>query len=151
MIIITDNMDITNININAYNTNIIKTNLTMIEVINKMVFCTEAKQLVNNFRVYPIDKNLDFSDFVKIANKTRYSYYPVINKDNQCMGLIKFSNVGYSNKKKVILVDHNSYEQSAIGLEEAEIIEIIDHHNISNIGTNMPITFRNIQIGRAHV
>lgn len=147
MIIITDNMDITNININAYNTNIIKTNLTMIEVINKMIFCTEAKQLVNNFRVYPIDKNLDFSDFVKIANKTRYSYYPVINKDNQCMGLIKFSNVGYSNKKKVILVDHNSYEQSAIGLEEAEIIEIIDHHNISNIGTNMPITFRNIPVG----
>lgn len=147
MIIITDNMDITNININAYNTNIIKTNLTMIEVINKMVFCTEAKQLVNNFRVYPIDKNLDFSDFVKIANKTRYSYYPVINKDNQCMGLIKFSNVGYSNKKKVILVDHNSYEQSAVGLNEAEILEIIDHHNISNIGTTHPINFRNMPVG----
>ena len=59
MIIITDNMDITNLNINAYNTNIIKTNLTMIEVINKMIFCTEAKQVVNHFRVYPIDKNLN--------------------------------------------------------------------------------------------
>ena len=37
--------------------------------------------------------------------------------------------------KKVILVDHNSYEQSVIGLNEAEILEIIDHHNIGSIGT----------------
>ena len=47
----------------------------------------------------------------------------------------------------MILVDHNSYEQSAIGLEEAEILEIIDHHNISNIGTTHPINFRNMPVG----
>ena len=45
------------------------------------------------------------------------------------------------------MVDHNSYEQSALGLEEADILEIIDHHNISNIGTNHPINFRNMPVG----
>ena len=63
------------------------------------------------------------------------------------MGIIRFSDVGLSNKKKVILVDHNSYEQSAIGLEDANILEIIDHHNIGTIGTNMPISFRNMPVG----
>ena len=55
--------------------------------------------------------------------------------------------MGYRNKKKVILVDHNSYEQSAIGLDEADILEIIDHHNIANIGTSHPINFRNMPVG----
>ena len=46
-----------------------------------------------------------------------------------------------------MLVDHNSYEQSAIGLEEADILEIVDHHNIANIGTTHPINFRNMPVG----
>ena len=44
-------------------------------------------------------------------------------------------------KEKVILVDHNNYSQSIDGLEEAQILEIIDHHNLGDIGTNNPITF----------
>ena len=87
------------------------------------------------------------NDFIKLANKTRYSYYPVLNKRGKCNGIIRFSDVGFRSKKNVILVDHNSYEQSAIGLEEANILEIIDHHNIGTIGTNMPISFRNMPVG----
>ena len=45
------------------------------------------------------------------------------------------------------MVDHNSYEQSAVGLEEADILEIVDHHNIANIGTKNPINFRNMPVG----
>lgn len=87
------------------------------------------------------------SDFVKLSNKTHYSYYPVINEKDVCVGILRVSDVTYDNKKKVILVDHNSYEQSAIGIEETEILEIIDHHNISGIGTNAPINFRNMPLG----
>ena len=82
-----------------------------------------------------------------IANKTRYSYYPVINEDDECIGILRLSDVSYDNRQKVILVDHNNYEQSAIGLDEADILEIIDHHNIGSIGTNMPINFRNMPVG----
>ena len=50
-------------------------------------------------------------------------------------------------RKKVILVDHNSYDQSVDGLDEADIIEIIDHHNIGTVGTKTPINFRNMPVG----
>lgn len=110
--------------------------------------------LANNVATIPYTKNIlcineheNISDFLNIANKTRYSYYPVINEKEKCVGIIRISDVTYENKKKVILVDHNSYEQSAIGLEETEILEIIDHHNIGSIGTNMPINFRNMPVG----
>ncbi|UKI27296.1 MAG: DHH family phosphoesterase [Bacilli bacterium] len=92
-------------------------------------------------------KNDSVNDFIKIANKTRYSYYPVLNGKGRCNGIIRFSDVGFRSRKNVILVDHNSYEQSAIGLEDANILEIIDHHNIGTIGTNMPISFRNMPVG----
>ena len=87
------------------------------------------------------------SDFMGIANKTRFSYYPVIDEDEKCKGILRMSDVSYDNRKNVILVDHNSYEQSAIGLEETNIVEIVDHHNIGSIGTNMPINFRNMPVG----
>lgn len=94
-----------------------------------------------------INEHENVSDFMKIANKTRYSYYPVINENEKCTGILRLSDVAYDNKQKVILVDHNTYEQSAIGLDEADILEIVDHHNIGSIGTNMPINFRNMPVG----
>jgi len=94
-----------------------------------------------------IKEHENISDFMNTANKTRYTYYPVSNEKDECKGILRVSDVTYENKKKVILVDHNSYEQSAIGLEETEILEIIDHHNIGSIGTNMPINFRNMPVG----
>lgn len=62
-------------------------------------------------------------------------------------GLIRKSELAKSNKRKVILVDHNEIEQSAIGLEEAEIIEIVDHHKIGRVSTKVPINFRNMIVG----
>ena len=50
-------------------------------------------------------------------------------------------------RKKVILVDHNEPSQSADGLNEADILEIVDHHNIGKISTLLPINFRNMSVG----
>ena len=50
-------------------------------------------------------------------------------------------------RKDVILVDHNDPSQSVDGLNEANIIEIVDHHNIGTINTNKPINFRNMLVG----
>ena len=51
------------------------------------------------------------------------------------------------NRKQVILVDHNDSNQSVEGLDEADILEIIDHHNLGSLTTNMPINFRNMTGG----
>lgn len=50
-------------------------------------------------------------------------------------------------RKKVILVDHNQQSQSVDGIDEAEILEVIDHHNLGTIGTSMPINFRCMPVG----
>lgn len=127
--------------------NVIYTSFTTLETTKIFSLCNNVTTILNPDKVLCVNENDDINDFIKLANKTRYSYYPVLNKNDKCMGILRFSDVGFSNKKKVILVDHNSYEQSAIGLEDASILEIIDHHNIGTIGTNMPINFRNMPVG----
>lgn len=127
--------------------NIIRTSFESLETIKKINFCNNVSSIINTRKVHTVDIDDDLSSFINSAEKTKYTYYPIVNKAKKCLGIIKFSDVGYHNRKKVILVDHNSYEQSVIGLEEAEILEIIDHHNISNIGTTTPINFRNMPVG----
>ena len=127
--------------------NIIRTKYQSLETIKKINFCNNVDTILNTTKVHSVYEDDDLSDFINAASKTRYTYYPIINKEKKCLGIIKFADVRYNNKKKVILVDHNSYEQSVIGLNEAEILEIIDHHNISNIGTSLPINFRNMPVG----
>ena len=127
--------------------NIIRTPYDTLTTTKMFHLANRVSTIFNNEKILCINENEDVSEFVNIANKTRYSYYPVLNKNDRCMGILRLSDVVFDNKKKVILVDHNSYEQSAVGLEETEILEIVDHHNIGSIGTNMPISFRNMPVG----
>jgi len=127
--------------------NIIRTPYNTLTTTKMIHLANKVSTVYNNDKILCINDYEDVKEFVNIANKTRYSYYPVLNKSEKCMGILRLSDVVFDNKKKVILVDHNSYEQSAIGLDETEILEIVDHHNIGNIGTNMPISFRNMPVG----
>ena len=88
-----------------------------------------------------------YDDFIEDTAKLGFNNYPVIDKNNVCKGLIRITDINKKNRKKVILVDHNESEQSVIGLEEAEILEVIDHHKIGDISTNNPINFRNMAVG----
>lgn len=127
-----------NIIMSAYNT------LYTSRVFN---LCNYTKTIMNTNSILCVNENDNLSDFIEMANKKKYSYYPVLDNKGRCLGIIRLSDVVSNKKKKVILVDHNSYEQSAIGLEETEILEVIDHHNIGNVATNMPINFRNMPVG----
>lgn len=129
------------------NVNIIVTPYTTLETTKVFNLCNNVTTILNTEKVLCVSENDDINEFIKMANKTRYSYYPVLDRKDRCMGIIRLSDVNFIHKKNVILVDHNSYEQSAIGLEDANILEIIDHHNIGTIGTNMPINFRNMPVG----
>ena len=130
--------------------NIINTSHHTIITARKFSLANKIKTLNYEKNLLSINENVNVTDFIKISNKTRYSYYPVVNDKEECVGILRVSDVAYDKKQKVILVDHNTYEQSARGLEEAEILEIIDHHNIGSIGTNMPISFRNMPVGSSN-
>ena len=87
------------------------------------------------------------SDIVDINSKLKHTNYPVIDKNNKCLGLLKITDLSEKRPKKVILVDHNEKLQSADGLDEAEILEIFDHHALSSLTTSNPINFRNMAVG----
>lgn len=130
--------------------NIIKTSFDTFKVTRVLNMCKYANDILSVRNALCIKDIDDVKEFVSIANQTKYSYYPVIDGDNKCLGIVRLSDVNDVKKQKVILVDHNSYDQSVIGLEEAEILEIVDHHNIGTIGTSKPINFRNMPVGSSN-
>lgn len=97
--------------------------------------------------VVSFQEDEDLKDFVDFANKTKYSNYPILNKNNECLGILRLSDINDKKRKQVILVDHNEEAQSVDGLEEADIIEIVDHHKIGTIDTSFPINFRAMPVG----
>lgn len=105
------------------------------------------ESIINNKNIITFNE-LDTLDYVKqTAAEVKYSNYPVINSKDECLGILRLGDIDIVDKKGVILVDHNEYEQSVDGLHQAEIVEIIDHHKIGSIGTDIPINFRNMPVG----
>lgn len=79
--------------------------------------------------------------------QTRYRSYPVIDNDRKVVGSVARFHLISANKKKLVLVDHNERSQSVHGIEEAEVLEVIDHHRIADLQTGLPIYFRNEPVG----
>ena len=93
-------------------------------------------------------KTDDTLDVVREAMaKSRFRSYPVVDTTNKVVGSISRYHLISSRKKKLILVDHNERNQSIDDIDEAEIIEIIDHHRVANILTTSPVFFRAEPVG----
>ncbi|MDO5696213.1 MAG: putative manganese-dependent inorganic diphosphatase [Eubacteriales bacterium] len=85
-------------------------------------------------------------DIQTVMAKTRFRDFPIV-ENGQYAGLISRRNLLDVNRKRVILVDHNEVGQAVDGIEDAEILEIIDHHKIAAPETQLPIYFRNQPLG----
>ncbi len=90
----------------------------------------------------------DFIDDVKeTMQRYRHRDFPVVDKDNNFLGMISRRKLLGARKKRMILVDHNEMSQAVDGLMDAEILEVIDHHRIGSLETNGPVYFRNQPLG----
>lgn len=127
--------------------NVIISKYNSFETTNRVILSNCIISININMKPVTINSKDYRTDFLGLASKTGHTNYPVVNNKNECLGLLKVTLADNYTKQKVILVDHNSFSQSAIGIEEAEITEIIDHHNLSSIGTNVPINFRSMPVG----
>lgn len=87
------------------------------------------------------------TDFLEISNKVKHTNYPIVNSKGNCDGMLRVIDTGEVTKKKVILVDHNEPMQSVDGIDEADILEVVDHHNIGDINTSVPINVRCMAVG----
>ena len=90
----------------------------------------------------------DTVDEIKdVMAKKRHRDFPVISKDGRYLGMLSRRNLLGANGKQVIMVDHNELGQALDGMENAEILEIIDHHRLGTIQTLGPVYFRNQPLG----
>ena len=79
--------------------------------------------------------------------QTRYRSYPVIDSAGHFAGFVSRYHLINQHRKKVILVDHSEKAQTINGIDQAELLEIVDHHRIGDIQTGSPIYYRNEPIG----
>ncbi|MHB8124990.1 MAG: putative manganese-dependent inorganic diphosphatase [Desulfitobacteriaceae bacterium] len=87
------------------------------------------------------------SEVKKKMLETRYRNYPVLDDEDRVVGLISRYDLLSMSRKKVILVDHNEWGHAVTGADQAQILEIIDHHRVGGIQTGEPIVFRNEPVG----
>ena len=104
-----------------------------------------AKMLEGNILKFSLNTSVD--DAQKIMAKSRHRFFPVIDEEGNYVGLVSSPNMLNVQKKHVILVDHNERSQAIDGLEQAEIMEIIDHHRIGGLETSGPVWFRLVPVG----
>lgn len=83
----------------------------------------------------------------KVMASVRHHYFPVLDENGKYVGVVSRRNLLNSHKKQLILVDHNEKAQAVEGVEEAEILEIVDHHRIGTLETSDPVYFRNAPVG----
>lgn len=93
-------------------------------------------------------RTVDFVDDIQeTMAKKRFRDFPIVDTQNKYIGMISRRNLLDLDKKKIILVDHNEKTQAVDGFDEAEILEIIDHHRLGNMETDTPLYFRNQPVG----
>lgn len=90
----------------------------------------------------------DYVDEVReTMSKIRHRDFPILNENGNYAGMVSRRNLMNMQKKQVILVDHNEKAQAVDGIDEAEILEIIDHHRLGSLETVSPVYFRNQPLG----
>ena len=90
----------------------------------------------------------DYIDEIReVMASKRHRDFPILDKDGCYLGMISRRNLLGAKGKQVILVDHNEKNQAVAGIENAEILEIIDHHRLGTIQTMSPVFFRNQPLG----
>lgn len=90
----------------------------------------------------------DLVDDIKgIMTETRFRSYPVLDQNGRVVGTVSRYHLISNHKKKVIQGWPQWKRSICWWLEDAEILEIIDHHRVADIQTNNPIYFRNEPVG----
>ncbi|MGN0973869.1 MAG: putative manganese-dependent inorganic diphosphatase [Bacilli bacterium] len=127
--------------------NIISTSKNAVDITRCLTYSNYVSTIIGKDRNIFINNKDYYNDFLDIHDKYRFTNYPVIDNNKKCLGLLRTNNLSDKNRKKVILVDHNELIQSVDGLEEAEILEVVDHHKLGNFSTINPININTMPVG----
>ena len=113
--------------------------------------CTDVSPQVRHFmrskNLLEFSVNTAVEDARKVMANVRHRYFPILDANGKYCGVISRRNLLNVHRKQVIMVDHNERGQAVDGLEQAEILEIIDHHRLGALETAGPVYFRNEPVG----
>ena len=104
-------------------------------------FMTQQEQIIK------FKENNYIDDIRSVMMKERFRDFPIVTEDNRYVGMISRRNLIDMDKKRMILVDHNEADQAIAGINETEVIEIVDHHKLGTIETIKPVIVRNQPVG----
>ncbi len=94
-----------------------------------------------------IDSSLKVEEIREILQTSSHRNFPVVDMEKRFIGIISSHHLIFDIRKEVVLVDHNEKAQSVLGLENARINEIIDHHRIADVETDSPLYIRSEPVG----
>lgn len=120
---------------------------TTARLINQSIPVSTIMTADENNNIVKFCINDYIEDIRDSMTKNRYRSYPVLDENGVVLGFISRYHLISHRKKKVILLDHNEKVQTVKGIDEAEIMEIIDHHKVGDLTTASPILFKNEPVG----
>lgn len=98
-----------------------------------------------NLKKFEIEDYVD--DVREVMSKDRHRDFPILDHDGYYIGMLSRRNLLNMQKKRIVLVDHNEKQQAVHGIDNADIMGIIDHHKIGSLETPVPVMFRNQPVG----
>ncbi|MBI4743832.1 MAG: putative manganese-dependent inorganic diphosphatase [Actinobacteria bacterium] len=104
----------------------------------KTVASQEASVIMEN-NIFIVDEEEILSETIEDILKSPHKEALVVDKSNRLVGIVTRTNLVNPEKRRVIILDHSEISQSADGIKEASIIEIIDHHHLGDLQTPEPI------------
>ncbi|MGE5404745.1 MAG: putative manganese-dependent inorganic diphosphatase, partial [Candidatus Saccharibacteria bacterium] len=113
----------------------------------QLILKSPVSSIMKEANLIVFDKDDTVDEVKQTMLKSRYRNYPVIDEDNRFIGMISRYHLLKMKRKMLVLVDHNESKQAVEGIEEAELLEVIDHHRVGDIQTVDPILFRNEPVG----
>ncbi len=115
---------------------------------SRLIFqSTPVGRICNTQGLVSFHLNERVEDVKEIVLKYRHPSYPILDEEEKVVGVLTRYHLLRPRRKRVVLVDHNEARQSVPGLDQAEILEIIDHHRLADIQTSSPIYVRNEPVG----
>ncbi|MGB5823303.1 MAG: putative manganese-dependent inorganic diphosphatase [Proteocatella sp.] len=129
------------------NVAMIQTQKDTYEVSKLIQQCNSVKNIMKKNDIVKLNFEDYLTDVRDEISNTNYRNYPIVDDDGKYLGFLDRRCLSDTSKKKVILVDHNEENQSVYGLNEAQILEIIDHHKLGGLTSIEPINFLNYPVG----
>ncbi|WP_070001108.1 putative manganese-dependent inorganic diphosphatase [Cellulosilyticum sp. I15G10I2] len=126
---------------------VICTSFSFFKTIKMISQSIPVKNIIINQNLIYFETDDSLDEVKEVMLNSQHRHFPILDEEGQVRGVISKRHLIDIQKKQVILVDHNEKDQSISGIDQAEILEIIDHHRIANIDTRTPVFLRAEPVG----